>query len=1524
MKFKFTLLTSWTLLPTSIPNTDCEDNEAILFAQYLTEYTENKYGLNVFWPRQRGEAFLHNSFNSFEERFLTHSEYALLIVSGQNASCLNCIYPRFLVFLTAKKSWTERILIIFLKQPTYLLNFDLSLLKHPPILFNDDSTNQWTHDQESWMKIAELIKHRYIPSINDNLSRYLFTPTEYYISRWMSITDLRGQPLAVRITSTGQSDSTPTSWSDLSGIEPINGIKCVLDTIYPIGQRLSQSASEFEHSPTQSRDITPNLHLHVNNFNRIRRVNSRCFIRKHQYNTVFGLDPCWSALSGSQLNVINNNSGVKCQIDETSHYENFLEKRSKHNVEIDLISKESQMCIPQKQSKIKSCEFLNESILSCKLSNRINKSTGVINDGSEYSNVITSNHTIKHHQRKIKLSPKKHFLFKELDHICIPSKRFIKLFKFKRKKDAHSISEKFGTQSQLELAKSVKTLYDVGQSLFEHSGDSVSNLSILEIQQQKQPSCSYSTTDKFNLSCLSIHVDVKEQPVKDTNNDDIYHQSQCLQVTPTQSPNFSDSELWSMSQIATEDCTNSLQQHLISCSESPVFDYYTNSNNNDYNNIDQTNEIRLQKSITSPINASKFSEIRLSPWSSLKIGDGQRSKEFKLEKSNQPTDATATNNNNSNNNTNTTTNISNEHGLTCIPLNQKAGVQNDTFLLLKCNSEQFLADQLSNPSVSNINELRTSEALKLCNNNNNNVTHNFNGPMKSQMSCTLDLKPFSSNSTSFEESKNDNESLHSRISKSKQNSPQENYVSSIYLSKTHNNNSDNASSKDFTQLSTFQQNSLISRIVQNNSMLSEYSLPYRISATCDVIQIFPTTKIYDINDKSENSLSTVKVTDYKRSIGTHLINNNGSLNVDPLQINQDIKGIMIYPTLEQQNPYPNESTPLNTDQMTMINSQIDINVNSSKDLSLICVECENNSTFDSYMNPCVINDIQTLKKSLMESECTTHLPISLSTDTSENNHDLNESFIQSLDNNAENPEYLNVVTDHQTNQLQFTNKCLPKQPSEQLTTTRIIEDITELSSAQVSTLFKQQKRDPLIILDHAHDIHIGERLSVGSLNGSISDQLVNDQSVPSIQVKQIFSSITETSHEYMKPFYLKSDLNNARTFKDNYLLDNSCQNWTMVLSNELTNKIDHSSETKYDFDQLTKGMSNDSEKLSTDLEINKLPTEKKVSSDEISQSWTILQPHNENVEVSGNKFHTPTKCHNKKFSLNENDISIDVSSAKGDHLQDPHDELTNSEQPFVTSTAESISSNVNTYYTDGTNFYVTEPLCENTTIDLTNLTQSVRILSISSDSLNNNVLDIDAQFNKVIKTENDPIDSRVKDVLQKCSLEDMNTLPTIIDTIDRNNEEHNSNQRFKFTSGAYNLFISVLNLATLYVPRHIYWLYGATFTPRWQFHRIMAGCGMELYSVRLSHPINVAGVFIGFTLASPYLRTWPYILSGLMNSSEINVFNPIYWIDRPILEHIGCLLYILPSSIRWGSTVIVNSFQQYPCSLANPLEPSSS
>ncbi|VDP97901.1 unnamed protein product [Trichobilharzia regenti] len=136
--------------------------------------------------------------------------------------------------------------------------------------------------------------------------------------------------------------------------------------------------------------------------------------------------------------------------------------------------------------------------------------------------------------------------------------------------------------------------------------------------------------------------------------------------------------------------------------------------------------------------------------------------------------------------------------------------------------------------------------------------------------------------------------------------------------------------------------------------------------------------------------------------------------------------------------------------------------------------------------------------------------------------------------------------------------------------------------------------------------------------------------------------------------------------------------------------------------------------------------------------------------------------------------------------------------------------------------------------------------------------------------------------------------------------------------------MNMLTRATLYVPRHVYWLYGATFTPREQLHQIMAGRGMQLRVTGLRDPVNVAGVFIGVTLASPYIRTWPHLLSGLLGSSEVSLFRPLYLVDRPILEHIGCLIYALPSSIRWGSTVIISSFRQYPWSLANPPSKSSS
>ncbi|CAH8494768.1 unnamed protein product [Schistosoma turkestanicum] len=1197
MKFKFTLLTSWTLLPTSLPDTDCEDDEATLFVQYLTEYTENKYGLNVFCPKQRGEAFLQNSFHSFEERFLTHSEYALLIVSGQKASCLDHIYPRFLVFFTAKKSWTERVLIIFLKQPTCTFNFDVSLLKHPPILFNDDSTNQWINDEESWLKITELIKHRYIPSMRENLPKYLITPTKYNIGGWMSVTDLRGQPLAVRITnSSSQTDSIPSSWHDLTGIEPINRMKNVLYPTHPIGQRLSQSAGAFGYSPTQSHDSTPSLHLHVNNyFNRNKSVSPRCFTRKSQYyNTITGLDPCCSNSSKSQYNIINDYHRVKCQIDETSHYENSFEQLGKHNFEINFIYKTNRMCIPHKKFKIKSCEFLNESILSCKLSNRNNKSTDIINDGSEYSsNVLTPNRTTKHHHHhhdgKIKFLSKKHLLFKNSDHICIPSKKFLKLFKFRLKKDVHSVSEKFGIKSQLELAKAVKTLSDVGQNLVEHSKDTVNDLNPIEIQQ---PSCSYNTIDKPNLSSLSIHIDMEEeQHDKSTNNNDSFHDSRYSQSTPIQSMNFADSGLWSMSQITSEDCTNSLQQHLISCSESPVFDNFTDNNNN--NNNSQTNEIPLQKSITNSISSSYCEEMKPTPWLSIKALDKQSDHQVMSEKSKQ---------------TENTVN------------------------------QQFVNDQTFNASINKVNEFESNKTKSNTDNNNHsNVTQDLNNSMNSI--------PFNSNSVSFEESKPVDKLLHSHISTIKPNDPKENLISSISLSKVddNDNGSSSAFDEDSTKLSTFQQNSLVSSMIDS--------------------------------------------------------------------------------TLEQRNRCSRESYPLNADHLTKISSKIDSIVNSSIDLQPISVENENNpgSVFDiqQNMNRVVILTAQIPTKSLMKS----------TSDTLKDNSYFDKSFNKSINNNnVESIEYHNVINDYQTNKLQSTDECLPKQFNEQLTTTtKHIEDIMQLLPTEISTSLKQEKVDSSIVLDHlnVHDVCTIEQLNVNTFNEFINDQLKNNQSVPSDQIKP---TVLLSSHEDMKSVDLKSNLNNTQDLKNN-----SYGNLTTIISNEPYNKIDDKSETKYDFDDVTDRKSNDTEKL----EINKLTTDKRVSTTELSQLSTVLQP---------DQFYTPIQCQNRNM-----DILNSVNSTTVDHLQDSyHPQTTSKEQSFVNKISE---SNVNKYYTN-----VIESLNDHNSTDQTKLTKSTKELSNHSNSSHNNTLDIDDCCNKVvIKTENDSVDSEIKDLLQRCSLEDRNT-----------------------------------------------------------------------------------------------------------------------------------------------------------------------
>lgn len=156
MKFKFTILTMWTLLPKSILDEECRDPNAQLFSEILSQRTELELHKCSFWPRARAEAFMENSFEFFENRFLKESEYTLFILSGQFAPYLDYIYPRLVIFFTIKPKWTERIIIVFLGQPSGPFKFDLNIFKKDPIIFEGDFTQYWKYDIDSWIKLLGL------------------------------------------------------------------------------------------------------------------------------------------------------------------------------------------------------------------------------------------------------------------------------------------------------------------------------------------------------------------------------------------------------------------------------------------------------------------------------------------------------------------------------------------------------------------------------------------------------------------------------------------------------------------------------------------------------------------------------------------------------------------------------------------------------------------------------------------------------------------------------------------------------------------------------------------------------------------------------------------------------------------------------------------------------------------------------------------------------------------------------------------------------------------------------------------------------------------------------------------------------------------------------------------------------------------------------------------------------------------------------------------------------------------------
>ncbi|KAF7262224.1 hypothetical protein EG68_00324 [Paragonimus skrjabini miyazakii] len=216
--FKFTILTPWTLLSEKLPAEVCQDEPADEFADLLCVRTRLELNRYAFWPRARGEAFLYSSFDAFEERFLRHSEYAVIVLSGKNTSCLDSIYPRLLVFFTMRPSWAKRFLLVFLGEPEARFRFDTGLLSHAPIVFHGTADTNWTTDDECWERLLGVLRTDYVPASSEDLTtRDRFGSRTRIGNKWMSITDLRGRQFAIKITERAtQVDLIPSSWHNLT------------------------------------------------------------------------------------------------------------------------------------------------------------------------------------------------------------------------------------------------------------------------------------------------------------------------------------------------------------------------------------------------------------------------------------------------------------------------------------------------------------------------------------------------------------------------------------------------------------------------------------------------------------------------------------------------------------------------------------------------------------------------------------------------------------------------------------------------------------------------------------------------------------------------------------------------------------------------------------------------------------------------------------------------------------------------------------------------------------------------------------------------------------------------------------------------------------------------------------------------------------------------------------------------------------------------------------------------------------
>lgn len=154
--YKFTILTPHTFLPPDHPES-LEDDLAETFADFLSNRVAEVLGARVNVPHVTGEAFLNMEFDAFEERYLRHSEFAIWITSGDNAGCLDLIYPRMLVFLTIRPTWRNRAFVVYLGNPRGQKLFDQHLFAIEPLTFSLRS-EEWESPGGPWNQLLGTLR----------------------------------------------------------------------------------------------------------------------------------------------------------------------------------------------------------------------------------------------------------------------------------------------------------------------------------------------------------------------------------------------------------------------------------------------------------------------------------------------------------------------------------------------------------------------------------------------------------------------------------------------------------------------------------------------------------------------------------------------------------------------------------------------------------------------------------------------------------------------------------------------------------------------------------------------------------------------------------------------------------------------------------------------------------------------------------------------------------------------------------------------------------------------------------------------------------------------------------------------------------------------------------------------------------------------------------------------------------------------------------------------------------------------